>query len=92
MQYFIKKNSSKKENHRKKYIIYRITSHKNINHESITYNRFMSEEIHDSIFKLIKETPNKTLKEYREILIKNSNDTITYDQINIVIALYENKN
>ena len=35
MQYFFKKNSSKKENCRKKYIIFRITSHKDINDELI---------------------------------------------------------
>ena len=35
MQYFFKKNSSKKENRHKKYIIFRITSHKDINDELI---------------------------------------------------------
>ena len=35
MQYFFKKNSSRKENRRKKYIIFRIASHKDINDELI---------------------------------------------------------
>ena len=62
---------------------------KNINHESIVFNRFMTEEIYNTILDLIKESPNKTLKEYRDNLIKNCNDTITYNQINIVVQLYK---